>query len=155
MLCNCYFACMNDFKAESAGYLANHMARLFEKGLYRRIEPLGLAPAQFMTLLVLWEQDGITQQDLRLRLDVEQATMANTLKRMERDGLIKRRAHKSDKRARLIDLTDKACNLREGALAAAKAQNAIALGGLSEQERAQLVSLMKRVIRQMKTPNAL
>ena len=130
------------------------MARLFEKGLYRRIEPLGLAPAQFMTLLVLWEQDGVTQQDLRLHLDVEQATMANTLKRMERDGLITRRAHKSDKRARLIYLTDKARELRGEATAAAKSQNAFALGGLSEQERAQLMSLMQRVIGQMKTPNA-
>ena len=144
---------MGDFKTESAGYLANHMARLFEKGLYRRIEPLGLAPAQFMTLLVLWEQDGITQQNLRLHLDVEQATMANTLKRMERDGLITRRPHKSDKRARLIYLTEKAHELRGGALSAAKAQNEIALGGLSGQERAQLMTLMQRVILQMKTPN--
>ncbi|AXX97149.1 MarR family winged helix-turn-helix transcriptional regulator [Profundibacter amoris] len=145
---------MTDFKTQSAGYLANHMARLFEKGLYRRIEPLGLAPAQFMTLLVLWDQDGITQQTLRLHLDVEQATMANTLKRMERDGLITRRAHKSDKRARLVYLTDKAREMRDGALSAAKAQNKIALGSLSASERAQLVSLMQRVIGQMKTPNA-
>jgi len=145
---------MKDFKSESAGFLANHMARLFEKGLQRRIEPLGLAPAQFMALLVLWQQDGITQQDLRLRLDVEQATMANTLKRMERDGLITRCAHATDKRARQVHLTDKARGLQEGALAAAKALNARALGGLSENERVQLVSLMQRVIAQMKSSNA-
>ncbi len=145
---------MIDFKTQSAGYVANHMARLFEKGLHRRIEPLGLAPAQFMALLALWDEDGITQQNLRLHLDVEQATMANTLKRMERDGLITRRAHKSDKRARLVYLTDKARELQGGALSAARAQNEIALGGLSAGERAQLVSLMLRVIRQMKTPNA-
>ncbi len=39
----------------SAGFLANHMARLFAVALQRRIKPLGLAPAQFMTLLELWE----------------------------------------------------------------------------------------------------
>jgi len=141
---------MTDFKTQSAGYLANHMARLFEKGLYRRIQPLGLAPAQFMTLLVLWEQDGITQQNLRLQLDVEQATMANTLKRMERDGLITRRAHKSDKRARLVYLTDKAREMRGGALEAAKAQNELALADLSEQERDLFVSMMRRVVGRMK-----
>ena len=154
MLCKCYFTPMTDFKSESAGFLANHMARLFEKGLQRRIEPLGLAPAQFMALLVLWQQDGITQQDLRLRLDVEQATMANTLKRMERDGLVTRRAHATDKRARLVYLTGKARELQKGALAAAKAQNAQALGGLTVEEREQLVSLMQRVIAKLKMPDA-
>ena len=145
---------MTDFKSKSAGYLANHMARLFERELFRRIDPIGLAPAQFMTLLELWEGDGITQQNLRLRLDVEQATMANTLKRMERDGMITRRPHATDKRARLIYLTDKAHALHHQAITAAKALNAQALGGLSTQEQDQLVSLMRRVISQLKTANA-
>lgn len=125
------------------------MARLFAKGLAGRVEPLGLAPAQFMTLLELWDGDGLTQQDLRLRLDVEQATMANTLKRMERDGLITRRAHESDKRARLVFLTDKARDLRDPALAAAASQNDKAMAGLSQDEYQQLIALMQRVIGQM------
>lgn len=140
---------MTSFKSNSAGFLANHMARLFAKGLAGRVEPLGLAPAQFMTLLELWDGDGLTQQELRLRLDVEQATMANTLKRMERDGLITRRAHKTDKRARLVRLTDKARGLRDQALAAAAAQNASAMAGLSEVEHQQLIALMQRVIERM------
>ena len=45
-------------KTRSAGFLANHMARLFAKGLQQEIRPLGLAPAQFMTLLALWERTG-------------------------------------------------------------------------------------------------
>jgi len=144
------FICtMTTFQSESAGFLANHMARLFAKGLAQRVEPLGLAPAQFMALLELWETEGITQQDLRLRLDVEQATMANTLKRMERDGLITRRAHATDKRARLVFLTDKAKGLRQAALAAAAEQNAQALAGLSEAQRAQLIVLMQQVIERM------
>ena len=35
----------------SAGYLANHMARLFAARLAEALAPLGLAPAQFMTQL--------------------------------------------------------------------------------------------------------
>ena len=140
---------MTSFKSKSAGFLANHMARLFAKGLAGRVEPLGLAPAQFMTLLELWDDDGLTQQELRLRLDVEQATMANTLKRMERDGLITRRAHKSDKRARLVYLTGKARGLRDQALVAAKEQNAKAMAGLSEAEHQQLIALMQNVIGRM------
>jgi len=137
-------------KTTSAGYLANHMARLFAAGLQHRIKPLGIAPAQFMVLLELWHQDGLTQHALHDRLDVEQATMANTLARMHRDGLITRTPSQDDKRARNIHLTDKARGLQGPAQAAARAQNDAALRGLSENQQAQLLKLMSQVIKTMK-----
>jgi DNA-binding MarR family transcriptional regulator len=133
-------------KDESAGYLANHMARLFAIALHDRIRPLGLAPAQFMTLLELWNEDGLTQKDLVRRLDVEQATMANTLKRMERDGLIARQENPDDRRARLIRLTPKAKKLQDDATAAATAVNEKALAGFSAEERRAFVAMMARAI---------
>jgi DNA-binding MarR family transcriptional regulator len=137
-------------KTTSAGYLANHMARLFAHGLHRRIQPLGLAPAQFMTLVELWGEDGLTQKQLIERLDVEQATMANTLRRMERDGLIIRRPHPDDGRAHQTWLTPHARALQQAATAAAQAQNDHALSDLSENEKALFLSLMRRVVQTMK-----
>jgi DNA-binding MarR family transcriptional regulator len=133
-------------KTRSAGFLANHMARLFAKGLQQEIRPLGLAPAQFMTLLALWEKDGLTQRELVDRLDVEQATMANTLTRMERDGLIERRAHPEDGRSQSVHMTKKAISLREPATDVARAVNGVALGDLSEDERNLFLDLTRRVI---------
>ena len=60
-------------KERSAGFLANHMARLFANGLQQRIRPLGLAPAQFMALLALWDEDGLTQRELVQRLKIGRA----------------------------------------------------------------------------------
>jgi DNA-binding MarR family transcriptional regulator len=133
-------------KERSAGFLANHMARLFANALAERIKPLGLAPAQFMTLLALWEEDGLTQRELVQRLDVEQATMANTLTRMERDGLIERRPHPQDGRSQVVHLTAKGRGLREPATGAAGSVNAEALAGLSEEEHGQFLDLTRRVI---------
>ena len=137
-------------KTASAGFLANHMARLFAAGLQRRVAPLGLAPAQFMVLLELWQDDGLTQRDLVERLDVEQATMANTLARMDREGLITRRRSETDRRARVVEITPKARAMREAAIAAAKAQNEAALAGLTGTERDELLRLMRKVIGAMK-----
>lgn len=134
------------FRDDSAGFLVNHMARLFERALKERIQPLGLAPAQFMTLLELWEGDGLTQRDLVHRLDVEQATMANTLARMERDGLIVRRANPRDARSQTVHLTPKAAAMREPAIAAASAVNATALDGFSEKEQAAFLTGIRRTI---------
>lgn len=133
-------------KDQSAGYLANHMARLFERGLAGRIRPLGLTTGTFPALLELWENDGLTQKQLVERLDIEQATMANTLSRMERDGLIKRERDPEDGRVQRIKLTERARALRDPAIEAAAAENEDALSGLSAEESAQFLHLMQKII---------
>jgi len=133
-------------RSRSAGFLVNNLARLFATALHRRIKPLGLAPAQFMTLLALWEEDGLTQSELVRRLDVEQATMANTLARMERDGLVSRRPLPGDARAQSVHLTQRAHGLKQPATEAARSVNEIALAGLAEQEREQLLRSLNRAI---------
>lgn len=149
MLFNSYSCAMKFQKERSAGFLANQMARLFAKGLQKRIGPLGLAPAQFMTLLALWDQDGLTQSELVRRLDVEQATMANTLTRMERDGLIERRSNPVDGRSQSIHLTEKSKRLCDPATDAARDQNAAALADFSDQEKEMFLALMRRAISAM------
>lgn len=133
-------------KDKSAGYLANHMARLFAQALQQRIKPLGIVTGQFPALLALWERDGLTQKEMVARLGIEQATMANTLSRMERDGLIRRTPHPTDARAQQVWLTPQAKSIRDSAYRAANDTNCIALDGLSDQERDLLIKFMGRVI---------
>lgn len=137
-------------KEHSLGFLSNHLARLMAHGLQKRLSPLGLAPAQFMVLLELWEEDGLTQADLVARLDVEQATMANTLTRMERDGLIIREKSAKDRRARVVLLTEMARSKHVEAIIAAQEQNRAALHGLDENEQAELIRLIGKVISNLK-----
>ena len=147
MLCNWQMRTMtSSFAQDSTGFLANHMARLFARALQQQIAELGLAPAQFMVLVELWERDGQTQAELTERLSVEQATMANTLARMERDGLVERRPHPEDRRARRVTLTERALGLRGPALAAARDVNSRALAGLTDDERAWFHATMRGVI---------
>jgi DNA-binding MarR family transcriptional regulator len=133
-------------KHDSAGYLANHLARLFARELQARIRPFGLSIGTFPVLLELWEEEGLTQRQLVQRLDVEQATMANTLARMERDGLVRRQPDATDGRIQRIHLTDRARALRAPSLAAAQAVNGVALGNLTREERAQFLGLMRMLI---------
>ena len=133
-------------KNRSAGYLINHLARIFAQALARDIKPLGLAPGQFMVLLELWREDGLTQRELVDRLDVEQATLANTLVRMERDGLVRREPHPTDGRAQSIRLTPRARRLEGPATQAANAVNGRLLAGLDPEDRRRLVETMRTVI---------
>ncbi len=130
-------------RSESATWLASQLARGFTRALQARAVKLGFSPGQFPILIELWEEEGLTQRQLLDRVDVEQATIANTLARMERDGLIERRVHPTDKRAQQIFLTDKARDMREDALAAAEEAEQAVFKGFRRFEK----ELLKEYIR--------
>ena len=134
----------------SAGYLVNNLARLLVEVLRKRIAPLGIVPGQFPTLLALWEKDGLTQKELLALVDIEQATLANTLTRMERDGLITRKEHPVDARARTIHLTEQGRSIRDEAYRTALQINDEVLADLSDKETEAFLGYMRRVIGKIK-----
>ncbi|MFJ6326662.1 MULTISPECIES: MarR family transcriptional regulator [unclassified Rhizobium] len=131
---------------ESAAYLASQLAKVFGRSLLQRASKLGFSPGQFPILLELWSEDGLTQKQLLERVDIEQATMANTLSRMERDGLVERRPHPSDKRAQLIFLTAKASDMRAEAIEAAMATDSELLKDFRNFERELLLEYIRRIL---------
>lgn len=133
-------------RTASAAYLANLLAKAASRALHARADGAGFAPGQFPVLLELWNGDGVTQRDLLDRLDIEQATMANTLSRMERDGLISRRRHPKDRRAQLVFLTARGKALQETALAAASATEDALFQGFRRFERELLLEYMRMVL---------
>ena len=138
---------MNEvFKTESAGYLMNHIARQFAILLGEGLTPLGIAPAQFPILLELWQKDGLSQQELVERTDLKQATIANTLARMERDGLITREPNPDDARSRLIMLTEQARALQQQSTEIAKALNQTALSDLSADEQKLFLEMAAKIV---------
>jgi len=137
-------------RMDSAAYLASQMAKGFARSLQQRAAKLGFSPGQFPILLELWSEDGLTQKQLLERVDIEQATMANTLSRMERDGLVERRPHPSDKRAQLIFLTSRAVAMQAEAIEAAVAADTDLLKDFRQFERELLLEYMRRVLENAK-----
>lgn len=140
-------------RQKSSGYLINHLARLFGQALRRRLEGEGVGVGQFPVLLALWEAEGATQTALAERLAIEQPTMANTLKRMERDGLIERVPDPEDRRQARVHLTPRARALEAVLTGAARAANEAALAGLGPEEREQFLALVRRVIANLEQDN--
>ncbi len=130
-------------------------ARILTAALAERLRPIGLAPAQFLVLQELWGACAptgtpMTQRDLIERVGVEQATMAATLKRMERDGLITRHPHAQDHRAQIIRLTARAAALEGPAVAIATALDRDAMAVLQPGERATLGGLLVRLLDELR-----
>ncbi|MFG1209077.1 MarR family winged helix-turn-helix transcriptional regulator [Xanthobacter flavus] len=112
------------------GYLISLLARLLAQSLKVRNGPDGILPGQYPIAVELLAQDGMSQRDLCEVVRIEQATMANTLKRMERDGLITRRQSAEDGRLATIHLTEEGARLARDAVRNAAEVNSVALEGL-------------------------
>jgi DNA-binding MarR family transcriptional regulator len=133
-------------RESSLGYQVNHLARLMERELRNEIVSFGVVPGQFPQLLALYEQDGLTQRELCELVRVEQPTMANTLQRMERDGLVTREPDPEDRRQARVLLTARAQEIEAGLVGAARAVNDAATRGLSAEEVAELLRMLTHVI---------
>jgi DNA-binding MarR family transcriptional regulator len=139
------------FREESLGNQVNHLARLLAQALAIRIAPHGVVPGQFAQLLALFEEDGLTQRELCDRIRIEQPTMAKTLQRMQRDGLVRCEPDPEDGRRIRVHLTPHAREIESDLVAAARAVNAAATEGLTDAEAATYVRLTARLIGNLAT----
>ena len=90
------------------GYLVNRISRLGQRWLDARLKKFGIAGAAVPVLTILKSEGVSTQSELASRIGTEQPTMAQLLKRMERDGLIVRKVNPEDARSAYVSLTDRA-----------------------------------------------
>lgn len=85
----------------------------------RRYKPylnkLGITYPQYLVLLVLWEKDGLTVNEIAGKLILNTNTVTPLLKRMEALGIIQRRRSGEDERKVIIALSEKGKKLREAA----------------------------------------
>lgn len=139
-------------RTSSLGYQVNHLARLLEAALRVRIAPHGVAPGQFAQLLALYEQDGVSQSELCRAVQIDQSTMALTLRRMERDGLVSRRPSQQDKRQIEIWLANRARALEATLVACAQNANAAATAGISEGDLATAQRVIAQLIGNLTAP---
>lgn len=79
------------------------------------LEDLGLTYPQYLTMLVLWEQDGLTVRELGQRLQLDSGTLTPLLKRLQQAGLVARERRRSDEREVEIQLTEQGRALRQRA----------------------------------------
>ncbi|WP_019423503.1 MarR family winged helix-turn-helix transcriptional regulator [Paenibacillus sp. OSY-SE] len=84
--------------------------------LYRPLlERLDITYPQYLTLLALWERDGMTVKSLGARLYLDSGTLTPMLKRMEQQGLLERMRDPEDERKVIITLTDKGRAMKDEA----------------------------------------
>lgn len=81
------------------------------------LDKLGITYTQYITLLVLWEQDNISVREIGNILHLDSGTLTPLLKRLETMGIIERIRDPKDQRNVNIKLTKKGIEMKKEASA--------------------------------------
>ena len=111
-----------------------------------QLDPLGLSARSWGVLSTLVESGPRTQIELATRLAIDRTAMVYLIDELETAGLVQRVRNPEDRRAFLINLTEKGRALqRKGANALQDARDTL-LAPLDRGERDQLNELLTRII---------
>ena len=82
--------------------------------LYRPfLNEIDLTYPQYLVMLVLWENDGLTVGTIGEKLALDTGTLTPLLKRLEAKDIIQRKRSESDERIVLISLSEKGKSMQE------------------------------------------
>lgn len=126
------------------GFLQGKTSTAIGRKLYKNLKAaeLEMTQDQFSVLYTLWEQEGLTQQELSLLTFKDKPTITRLLDQLEKAGWVCRKEDPNDRRTNLVFLTMKAHKARFKALKIANLTLEEALNGISLQE----LSVCKKVL---------
>lgn len=127
------------------GFLLGRTDRAMKHYLLQHLRPLGITVQQFLALVGLSEDDGISQDALAQRMYVDISFITRILQHLEEDGLVTRTKDERDARVNLVWLTPEGHALREkiDAMRAEALQKV--LQNLDEREVQELKRLLNRI----------
>ena len=96
---------------------ALHSTSLLMTKVYKPLlQALGLTYPQYLAMMVLWEEDGLTVGEISSRLLTDPGSLTPLLKRLEVEGLLSRTRSREDERVVVVELTDAGRALQDKAM---------------------------------------
>jgi len=88
------------------------VSRLITKAYKPYLNKMGVTYPQYLVLMVLWENDGLTVNQISKKLLLDTNTLSPLLKRMEKMELLQRNRSSKDERSVIVQITEKGKQLK-------------------------------------------
>jgi DNA-binding MarR family transcriptional regulator len=128
------------------GHLARRFYRIHVAIMNEGLAAVGLNSASYGMLVTVNRLPGRTQRTVAIDRGLDPVTTGQIVDELERQGLVRRRAHPRDRRAWRIELTDSGRRTFARARSIARAAQERLVSSLSNDEVIKLRDLMARVI---------
>ena len=92
------------------------VSRLITKAYKPFLDKMGITYPQYLVLMVLWENDALSINQITEKLLLNTNTLSPLLKRMEKLELLERNRSSQDERSVIIQLTKKGRQLKKQAM---------------------------------------
>jgi DNA-binding MarR family transcriptional regulator len=99
-------------KQKSVGRLISCTHRNIHSYLHHQLETYELGSGQLHFLMILYKQDGVNQETLAEKINIDKATCARAIKKLIDHGFVTRQKDPNDKRSYQLHLTKKAIELK-------------------------------------------
>ena len=76
------------------------------------LEPFGLTYPQYLVMLALWQEDGVSVKEIGGRLHLDSGTLTPLLKRLQASGYVRRGRDPANERQLRVELTEVGQQLR-------------------------------------------
>lgn len=119
------------------------------KNIIQKISSLNLLPGQPKILEYLLENNGSIAKDISNYCVLDKSTITSLLIRMEKDNLIMRKAHSTDKRSAYIYLTEKGLQMAHKVKEICFSIDNKALKNISPQEQQNLLKSLNTIIKNL------
>ncbi len=107
---------------------------------------LPITPDQFRVLTHLWQHNGCSQQELAAGSLRDRANVTRIIDILEREGIVERTDHESDRRIFKIQLTKKGKAIEKDAMACGQAAIDDALKGISKSDLEVCMKVLNKTI---------
>ena len=104
-----------------------------------------LGSGQYIFLISLFSNKGISQEELSSLVKIDKATTAKAIKKLVEKGYVSRITNQADKRVYELNLTEKAELCKDDLYKILDDWNSMMLDDFSAEEKEQLFSLIKKV----------
>jgi DNA-binding MarR family transcriptional regulator len=121
------------------GYSVGELHRLYFLCMRNIMTNADISVSMIPFLGELYHSDGISQDMLSERVNMDKGSTARAIARLEHKGLVRRDENKSNKREKLVYLTTKAIEMREKFFSPLYKMSRIMSKGFSAQKRKQLL----------------
>jgi MarR family 2-MHQ and catechol resistance regulon transcriptional repressor len=111
----------------------------------RSIAGAGLGLSDFAALEALLHKGPLTITEIQAKVPLASGSMTAAIDRLERKGLVTRRAAPSDRRAKVLELTPEGKRVVEAAFQRHAAELEAAMAILSGTEKRELYGLLKKL----------
>ena len=128
------------------GHMFRRLHQVAVAKFTKEMEPFGLTPLQWAALDAIQREPGVDQSQLSRNIELDTSTAAGVIYRLEARKLIERRASPSDRRLRILFLTEEGQSLLNRATPTVMAIQEWLTEPLEPEERPQFMKLMSKVI---------